>query len=497
MRVARPRTTLATQLSVVLTAVVAVAVLIGGVVANRVVRDAVYAEVADTVLAVLAQSGPRGGGPPGQQQGGGGGPVQAPDMPEIAPEDRDLIRFRAEGGTFVPTMDLPTLDLPTGEQVATVPLGGPGEGPEPVRLVAPGGRGYMAAGLTGAPGQADTVLMSPLDEADATIGSVMRRLGLAALGLLAGLALLIQLLTRLSIRPLARIERTAGELAGGRRDARIGRLDHPKDLAVVAHAFDDMADKVEAAFIAQEAQEDRLRQFVADASHELRTPLTAIRGHAEMFRMTPKPEKRERAMQRIEDQAARMGRLVNDMLLLAELDGSATAENEQPATAVDLVEVVRGAMDDLAAVQPARPVAVDLPEDRVLVSGAEEELRRVVENVTSNARKHTPASAAVRAGLAVEGDRVVLTIADEGPGLPEGAEDKAFDRFWRSSRNVAEGEGSSGLGLPIVAGLLARRDGEVHLTSVPGEGVTVTITLPRWTGPVPATILHPATADTL
>ena len=322
----------------------------------------------------------------------------------------------------------------------------------------------------------------------------MTRLGLSALVLLAVGAVLIAATTRWSMRPLDRITRTAGRLASGERTARVGDLDHPRDLATVATAFDEMAGEVEAAFVAQEAQEARLRQFIADASHELRTPLTAIRGHAEMFRMVQVPEKRERAMQRIESQAARMGRLVNDMLLLAELDGTAVAENDQPEGAVDLVEVVAGVMDDLRAVQPARRVTVAAPE-HAWVRGVEEELRRVVENVASNARKHTPVTAAVRAEVAVEEEAVVLTVADRGPGLPEGGEEKAFDRFWRSSAHAGESEGSSGLGLPIVAGLLARRGGEVELSSTQGEGVTVRITVPRWTAPLPPSVLRPADAS--
>ena len=126
---------------------------------------------------------------------------------------------------------------------------------------------------------------------------------------------------------------------------------------------------------------------MADASHELRTPLTAIRGYAELFRRgaADRPEDLARAMRRIEDEAARMGVLVDDLLLLARLDQGRPLERAP----VDLVTVAGDALADLSAIDPDRPVTYEHP-DRLVVSGDEARLRQVTANLLANARSTRP-----------------------------------------------------------------------------------------------------------
>jgi signal transduction histidine kinase len=227
-----------------------------------------------------------------------------------------------------------------------------------------------------------------------------------------------------------------------------------------------------------------MRRFVADASHELRTPLTSIRGFAELYRQgaVGTPEETRRLMQRIEAEGARMGLLVEDLLMLARLD----QQRPLSITPVDLAELAGDAVHDARAVQPDRPIALHLDDsltDVPVVLGDEGRLRQVVGNLVTNALTHTPPDTRVTVTLAEEAehpDMVVLRVADRGPGLaPEDAA-RVFERFYRAdaSRTREEG-GGTGLGLAIVASLVAAHGGSVDVVTGHGEGATFVVRLPR------------------
>jgi two-component system OmpR family sensor kinase len=269
-----------------------------------------------------------------------------------------------------------------------------------------------------------------------------------------------------------------------------------------------MLSQIETAFAERSASEDRLRRFVADASHELRTPLTAIRGYAELFRRgaAERPEDLARAMRRIEDEAARMGVLVDDLLLLARLDQGRPLEREP----VDLVTVAGDALADLSAIDPARPVTYEHP-DRLVVTGDEARLRQVAGNLLANARVHTPEGTAVHLRVRAFDGQALLEVADEGPGLPPGDEGLVFERFYRADAARARtgnsggtsgtggssgGTGGTGLGLSIVAAIVAAHGGTVHAGAPPsGRGayflVALPITPPPPSEPAAATVTPP------
>jgi len=169
-----------------------------------------------------------------------------------------------------------------------------------------------------------------------------------------------------------------------------------------------MLARIEAAFTERKASEDRLRRFVADASHELRTPLTSIRGYAELFRRGAdrRPEDLAKSMQRIEDEATRMGVLVDDLLLLARLDQGRPLEREP----VDLATVVGQAVDAAHAVEPDRPLslAVDAP---VTVVGDRRRLRQVVDNLLANVRTPPRPSGCSNASTGLTRPALVTTAA--------------------------------------------------------------------------------------
>jgi two-component system OmpR family sensor kinase len=240
-----------------------------------------------------------------------------------------------------------------------------------------------------------------------------------------------------------------------------------------------MLARLERAFADQEAAEDRLRRFVADASHELRTPVATIRGYAELHRRgaLDEPDARDQAMRRTEAEARRMGDLVDDLLLLARLDeGRALARDP-----VDLGVLGVDAAADARAQAPGRPVRAET-EEGVVVDGDEARLRQVVANLVRNALVHTPEHAGVTVVARREGGRGVVEVRDEGPGISADKAARAFERFYRADPGRARDTGGSGLGLAIVRAVAAAHGGAASLASVPGEGTTVRVEIPLRAG---------------
>jgi two-component system OmpR family sensor kinase len=317
--------------------------------------------------------------------------------------------------------------------------------------------------------------------------------GAIVLALLGGLAYFV---VRTSLRPLREVEKTAAEIAAGDLTQRVPESDARTEVGRLSRAFNAMLSQIESAFRAREASEhsalaseERMRRFVADASHELRTPLTSIRGFAELYRQgaVPDAESLDRVMRRVEDEAARMGLLVEDLLLLARLD------QQRPLSfgPVDLAAIAGDAVHDAKAVQPDRPIALHLEEsltDVPVVRGDEHRLRQVVGNLVTNALTHTPAGTRVTVSVGQAPDDpgvLVLRVADEGPGMDPADAERAFERFYRADASRTRSAGGTGLGLAIVSSLVAAHGGSVGLDTTPGTGSVVTVRLPRSGPPEP------------
>jgi signal transduction histidine kinase len=319
---------------------------------------------------------------------------------------------------------------------------------------------------------------------------------LVALQVLVGLVVLVvlgvagYLLVRNSLRPLAEVERTAQAIAAGDLSQRVPEGDGRTEVGRLSAALNGMLSRIERAFRAQQASEaqargseDRMRRFVADASHELRTPLTSIRGFAELYRQgaVHTEDDVRRLMGRIETEGARMGMLVEDLLLLARLD----QQRPLALAPVDLAAVAGDAVHDARAVQPGRPIGLHLDEsltDVPVVLGDEARLRQVVGNLVTNALTHTPPDTRVTVSLAEDPDApdtVVLRVADEGPGMGAAEAERAFERFYRADTARTREAGGTGLGLAIVASLVTAHGGSVDLLTAPGEGATFAVRLPR------------------
>jgi two-component system, OmpR family, sensor kinase len=390
--------------------------------------------------------------------------------------------------------------------------------------------------------------------------------------LLLGLAVVGITVIRASLRPLNDIEKTAEAIAAGDLSRRVPDRDPRTEIGRLGRSLNTMLAQIEAAFIARSASEvaarkseDRMRQFVADASHELRTPLTAIRGFAEYYRqrggvdisghgqLTNSPEQAQlpageasgaalagpapapsgqngsgglppaeldRIMRRVEQESARMGVLVEDMLLLARLDQQRPLEHRT----VDLLTLAADAVHDARVVAPSRSINLTVGAGAaLLVLGDEVRLRQVIGNLMSNALSHTPdgtpidvqirsgsldearAPGTTQPGLsgqpsagqppasqppagqalagqptptAAAGTRsaAVLEVTDYGPGLSRDQAEHAFERFYRADQ--ARTTRGTGLGLAIVAALVAAHGGAVWVESAPGHGATFRIALP-------------------
>jgi two-component system, OmpR family, sensor kinase len=311
---------------------------------------------------------------------------------------------------------------------------------------------------------------------------------LVVLALLAGAGAAI---VRASLRPLVEIEQTARAIAAGDLTRRVPDRDPRTEVGRLGRALNTMLAQIEAAFSARAASEagarrseDRMRRFVADASHELRTPLTTIRGFAELYRQGAgqlDPAELDRLMRRIEDQAARMGLLVDDLLLLARLDQQRPLDRSP----VDLLALAADAVADAHALDPDRRVELTLGSDdgqpghALVVLGDEQRLRQVLANLVDNALRHTPAGSPVevRVGEAALDGRpgAAVEVVDHGPGLTPEQTERVFERFYRADPARS---GGTGLGLSIVAALVAVHGGTVQVDSLPGRGARFRVVLP-------------------
>jgi two-component system OmpR family sensor kinase len=320
-----------------------------------------------------------------------------------------------------------------------------------------------------------TIAAIPLSATDDTLQRLLLVEALVIAAVLLVLGLISWLVVRVGLLPLDRMGHTAGAIAGGDLSHRVESTDPRTEVGRLGIALNAMLDRLERAFGEREASEDRLRRFIADASHELRTPLASIRGYAELFRMgaARRPADVEKAMRRIEDEAARMGVLVEDLLTLARLD----EVPETPHAELDLAALVRDAVDDGRAAAPGREIDLQT-EGGAEVVGDRDQLRQVLGNLLRNAFVHTPERTPIEVTLARAGDDVLLEVRDHGPGLPTSDAEALFERFWRSEAGRARGRGGAGLGLAIVAAIVDAHGGEVRAGNAPGGGASFVVMLP-------------------
>ncbi len=374
--------------------------------------------------------------------------------------------------------------LVNGDRVRYLTVDAKGTGPEfRVRAEAMRGGGTLLVAL-------------PLDEAKRTLHQLFL-IELVVTGAALVAAMIAGLwLVRIGLKPLRDIEATASNIAGGDLSLRVPQDDRT-EVGRLGSSLNVMLRHIEDAFSRRATSEDQLRRFVADASHELRTPVSAVSAYAELFERgaNQRPADLERVMRGIRVETGRMTTLIDDLLLLARLDEGRPLREDR----IDLLPVLEDAVDTALAVGPEWPVTLEAGGP-VTVVGDSMALRQVVDNLLANVRTHTPVGtpATVSAHLETAGARreVVIDVADRGPGLSSEHAARVFERFYRVDTSRSRSRGGTGLGLAVVAALVAAHHGRVEVAETPGGGATFRVCLPVGPpeSPPPAAPDEPAAA---
>jgi two-component system OmpR family sensor kinase len=328
----------------------------------------------------------------------------------------------------------------------------------------------------------------PMSNVDETMFRVLLIFGVVTLIALAATTTAGMIIIRSALAPLRRVARTAGEVVDLPLDrgevalpVRVPESDaDPRtEVGQLGSAVNRMLDHIAAALSTRQASETRVRQFVADASHELRTPLTAIRGYTELAQRVGQqegdPDAVAHAMSRVRSETERMTRLVEDLLLLARLDSGRPLECEP----VDLSRMAVDAVSDAHVAGADHQWELDLPDEPVIVAGDAARLHQVVTNLLANARIHTGPGTVVTTRLGTDEKQAVLTVTDNGPGIPDRLQSEIFERFARGDTSRSRKGGSTGLGLAIVSAVVKAHGGSIVLRSRPGHTeFTVRLPLP-------------------
>ncbi len=323
--------------------------------------------------------------------------------------------------------------------------------------------------------QGVTVVAAPMTDIDDALQRLLLLEALVIAVVLLVLGGVAWAVVRVGLLPLDRIGHTAGAIAAGDLSRRVESTDPRTEVGRLGIALNAMLDRLERAFSERQASEDRLRRFLADASHELRTPLASIRGYAELYRMgaAREGEDVERSMRRVEDEAARMGVLVEDLLTLARLDEIA----EAPHTEVRVDALAGDAVDDARATAPDREIELARDGEPVVMGDAHQ-LRQVLGNLLRNALVHTPPGSPIEVSVAASDGAVRVAVRDHGPGLPSEDPAALFERFWRAEGGRERGKAGAGLGLAIVAAIVDAHGGSVDAANAEGGGAVFAVVLP-------------------
>lgn len=524
---ARPRWTLRRRLVVTVVALVAVVAAVMGAVTTLSLRSSLVKQVDDKLTMAHGRAADvhivPDGGSVGVTQGGAA-PGFAPEVLGTAPsfvpngtgrpfQDVGTVNVQLAGGTdptSLPARDagyvdddgtLTRLTDAQIEQMLAIPTDGV------VRTVTLDGLGqYRAISSVTGPDRSVAATAVPLASVNDTITTyVVIEAIVAAFALLVAAALGLVLVRR-ELRPLDRVVRTANRVARLPLDrgevvladrVPVRDTDPATEVGQVGAALNQLLGHVEQALAARHESESQVRQFVADASHELRTPLASIRGYAELVRRSPEelPDGALQAMSRVESESLRMTGLLEDMLLLARLDAGRPLATDP----VDLALLSIDALTDAHVAGADHAWSLDLDEDTspedVQVVGDDARLRQVLANLLSNARLHTPAGTSVTVRLRRDGSRVVLQVADDGPGIPPALRDSLFQRFTRGDVSRNRTTGSTGLGLAIVHAVVTAHGGTITVgpSTATSAGTTFTVTLPAAPAPPPPLTERPTT----
>jgi len=270
------------------------------------------------------------------------------------------------------------------------------------------------------------------------------------------------------------------ELLSAIRQVREGAYSHRAtvsghdEIAQIGNEFNSLTDRLQ-------VTENARRRFVSDASHELKTPLAAIRLLTDSILQTENidPATTREFVADIGQEADRLSRITEDLLRLTRLDSDVLA----PAVPVSVPHVLQQVLRMMELVARERQVSLTCESlEDCIVAATEDEIYQVIYNLTDNAVKYTGAGGSARVRLSVEGDRAVLTVSDNGAGIPEDEISRIFERFYRVDKARSRSAGGTGLGLSIVSDTVKKRGGTVEAANLPEGGAVFTVRWPRLTG---------------
>jgi signal transduction histidine kinase len=312
----------------------------------------------------------------------------------------------------------------------------------------------------------------PLDDIDESTTALIVAFSIAVPLVTLVLAALIWWLVGLTLRPVESIRRQVSEITGHELDRRVTEPSADDEIRRLAITMNEMLDRLEASSVRQ-------RRFVADASHELRSPLTRIRSEIEVDLAHPETADGARTVRSVLHEAEKMQRLVDDLLVLARFDESgrgSTGTAELPL--VDLDELLRS---EVLRIRPTAALAFDLSAiSPVQIHGDRPQLERLLRNVIDNAVRY--ASTSVVVTLDEIDQHAILTVADDGPGIPAEQRELVFERFTRlddSRARDADGTGDgTGLGLAIARAIATRHAGTMRIDPEFSPGTRVIVSFP-------------------
>ena len=398
----------------------------------------------------------------------------------VAPPGTEVPRGMRMPGPFKPRSD-----ARAGERRPSPPFGGgpPGGGPPPggfPRMPFGGARrGPVMAPILVNGEIVAMVWVPPLTGLRRVADELGIPLVIGGLVLLLGATALAALVIfRPAQARLRAVEDAARRFGDGDLSARAPAIGGD-EVTAVAEAFNRMAGDL-AARQAQLVEADRARrQLLADVSHELMTPLTAIRGYAETLALpqfVPESQEGQRAVRVIQEEGQRIERLVGDLLDLARFEAGGISLTLETVSVDELFERVTERHAP-AAQDKGVTIAVDPPDADLRVTADPHRLEQAVQNLASNALRHTPPGGTVRLAAARTDRGVAIRVSDSGAGIPAEHLPHVFDRFYKADRSRAQS--GSGLGLSIVKAIVERHGGTVSVRSTPGVETSFEIVLPN------------------
>ncbi|KAB8140459.1 HAMP domain-containing histidine kinase [Chloroflexia bacterium SDU3-3] len=315
-------------------------------------------------------------------------------------------------------------------------------------------------------------IAQPLSDIDRTLTLLLATLSITSAIALAAATRGGAWLARQALAPVEQIAQTAAQIV--RAEDLAARLPEPAvqdEIGQLARTTNEMLARLERLFTAQQ-------RFVADVSHELRTPLTAMLGNIELLRRGAgrSPEALDQSLAGIEREVARLVRLTQDLLVLAQADTGLALHTTTVALDELVLEVVREVHPLAAGVRILPAIS-----EQVAIQGDHDRLKQALINLVVNAIHHTPSGGWVEVRLEQRGDQAILAVADTGSGIAQADLAQIFQRFYRAEKAT----GGTGLGLAIVRQIVERHGGTINVDSTLGQGSTFTMALPMVLPPMP------------